>query len=51
MGRESSFSGFMIGQLKLIYKKSEKNVKWIPMIEAFEHYPQENVFQRKKNYK
>lgn len=48
MGRESAFSGFMLSKLKIIYKKSGKNVKWLPIIEAFEHYPQENVFQRKK---
>ena len=49
MGREVAFSSFMLKQIKSIYKKSSKNVKWIPVIEAFEHYPQENVFQRKKS--
>lgn len=48
MGREVAFSSFMLKQLKLIHKKSSKNVKWVPLIEAFEHYPQENVFQRKR---
>ncbi len=48
MGKETAFSGFMLKQLRLIYKKSGKNVKWIPVIEAFEHYSQENIFQRKK---
>lgn len=48
MGRETAFSSFMIKQLKNIYKKSGKNAKWIPVIEAFEHYPFENIFQRKK---
>ena len=48
MGRELSFAAFMLSQLKLVYKKSGKNVKWLPIIEAFEHYAQENVFQRKK---
>ena len=48
MGRETSFSGFILKQLKLIYKFSSKNPKWLPIIEAFEHYPQENILQRKK---
>ncbi|MBQ8887054.1 MAG: ATP-dependent DNA helicase RecG [Candidatus Gastranaerophilales bacterium] len=48
MGREVAFSVFMLKQIKLIYKKSSKNVKWIPIIEAFEHYAHENIFQRKK---
>lgn len=48
MGKELSFSGFMLKQIKLIYKKSGKNAKWIPVIEAFEHYSQENIFQRKR---
>ncbi len=48
MGKEVPFSGFMLKQLKQIYKLSLKNVKWLPIIEAFEHYSQENLFQRKK---
>ena len=48
MGRETSFSGFILKQLKQIYKFSSKNPKWLPIIEAFEHYPQENILQRKK---
>ena len=47
-GKESAFSEFMLKQLKQIYKYSGKNPKWIPVIEAFEFYPQENIFQRKK---
>lgn len=47
-GRETVFSGFMIKQLKLIYKYSGKNVKWLPLIESFEHYPTENMIQRKR---
>ena len=47
-GRESSFSGFILKQLRKIYKLSSKNPKWIPLIEAFEHYSMENIFQRKK---
>lgn len=48
MGKELAFSGFMLKQLNLIYKKSKKNTKWLPVIEAFEHYSQENIFQRKR---
>ena len=48
MGRESTFSGFMLKQLRLIYKGSSKNPKWLPVIEAFEHYKTDNVLQRKK---
>lgn len=48
MGREASFSGFMLKQLRKIYKLSSKNPKWLPVIEAFEHYSQENMLQRKK---
>ena len=48
MGKEIAFSGFMIKQIKLIYKFSGKNPKWLPIIESFEFYPQENIFQRKK---
>lgn len=48
MGKELAFAGFMLKQLKLIYKKSGKNAKWIPIIESFEHYPFENIFQRKR---
>lgn len=47
-GRESSFSGFMLKQLRQIYRASGKNPKWLPVIEAFEHYPSENMFQRRK---
>ncbi len=48
MGKESSFAGFILKNLKKIYINSGKNIKWLPIIEAFEHYPQENIFQRKK---
>lgn len=47
-GREADFSRFMLKQLNLIYKFSNKDVKWLPIIEAFEHYSQENMLQRKK---
>lgn len=48
MGKETAFSGFMIKQIKLIYKLSGKNPKWLSIMEAFSFYPQENIFQRKK---
>ena len=48
MGREVAFAGFMLKQLKSIYKYSGKNAKWLPVIEAFEHYKTDNMFQRKK---
>ena len=32
MGRETSFSGFILKQLKQIYKFSSKNPKWLPII-------------------
>lgn len=47
-GKETAFSKFMLKQINLIYKYSGKNVKWLPVIEAFERYSQENFFQRKK---
>ena len=49
MGKEAAFSGFILKQLRLIYKYSGKNPKWLPVIEAFEHYPTDNIFQRKKS--
>ncbi len=48
MGKEAAFSGFMLKQIKNIYKLSGKNPKWIPVMEAFGYYAQENIFQRKK---
>ncbi len=47
-GRESNFSGFMVKQLREISKLSGKNPKWTPILEAFEHYSQESMMQRKK---
>ena len=47
-GRETDFSGFMLKNLRQIYKLSKKNAKWLPVIEAFEHYSMENYLQRKK---
>ncbi len=47
-GRESNFAGFMIKQLRIIFRISGKNPKWTPILEAFEHYAQESIMQRKK---
>ncbi len=48
-GRENTFSGFMLKQIKQIYKNSHKDIKWLAVIEAFEHYPMETMMQRKKS--
>lgn len=50
-GRESTFSGFIKKEILKIYKLSKKNPKWLPIIEAFEHYPLENLPQRKRTIK
>lgn len=47
-GRESNFSEFMVKQLRKINKLSGKNPKWSAILEAFEHYSQESMLQRKK---
>ncbi len=47
-GRETQFSGFMLKELRNIYKLSKKNPKWLPVIEAFEQYKSDNILQRKK---
>ena len=48
MGKETDFAKFMLKQLRLIYRYSNKNPKWLPVIEAFEHYAHENILQRKR---
>lgn len=48
LGKQTAFSGFMLKNLRQIYKLSGKNPKWLPVIEAFEHYSMENIFQRKR---
>ncbi len=48
-GRENTFSGFMLKQIKQIYKNSHKDIKWLAVMEAFEHYPMETMMQRKKS--
>ena len=46
-GRTRSFSSFMCSQIKNELKKS-KNPKWQVLLEHFERYQTETVFQRKK---
>ena len=48
MGKETDFAKFMLKQLRIIYRASNKNPKWLPVIEAFEHYSHENILQRKR---
>ena len=48
MGREVDFSKFMLKQIRLIHKLS-KNPKWLSVMQAFEHYAIDNVFQRRKS--
>ena len=48
MGKETDFAKFMLKQLRIIYRYSNKNPKWLPVIEAFEHYAHENILQRKR---
>ncbi len=48
MGREVPFSAFMLKNIRIIYKSSSRNPRWLPIIEAFEHYSQDNMLQRKK---
>ena len=50
-GRETTFSGFMVKQIKQLYKDSGKDIKWLSVMEAFERYPAENMLQRKKTIK
>ncbi len=47
-GKESTFSSFLKKEIKKIYKITKKNPKWLALMEGFERYPQENIFQRKK---
>ena len=46
-GRESTFSGFIISQLKKIYKLTKKDSKWAILIEYFEHYEISSMLARK----
>ena len=47
-GRESTFSRFIKKEIEKIYKLSNKDPKWLPIIEGFSFYAQDNLPQRKK---
>ncbi len=47
-GKTSTFSDFLIKEMRKLYKYSGKNIVWENLIEAFSHYPFENVLQRKR---
>ena len=47
-GRTSTFSDFMIKEMRKLYKQSGKNIAWETLLEAFSHYPFENLLQRKR---
>ena len=47
-GNICTFSKFISQELKKIYKNSEKNPKWLTIIEAFERYPVESMPVRKR---
>ena len=46
-GRESTFSKFIITQLKKIYKLTKRETKWAVLIEYFEHYEVSSMLARK----
>ena len=47
-GKESTFSKFIISQLKKIYKLTKKETKWAVLIEYFEHYEMSSTMSRKR---
>lgn len=46
-GRETTFSKFIIAQLKKIYKLTKKDPKWAILVEYFEHYEISSMLSRK----
>ena len=46
-GKETTFSKFMISQLKKIYKLTKRETKWAVLIEYFEHYEISSMLARK----
>lgn len=48
-GKTQAFSSFIKNEAKKYYKQSKKNPKWAIIIETFEHYPFENVNERRKS--
>lgn len=47
-GKNSTFAKFIKGEILAAYKESNKNPKWQIMIEAFERYPFDTMFLRRK---
>ena len=47
-GKTSTFSQFLVKEMKKIYKLSGKSLVWENLIDAFSYYPYENVLQRKR---
>ena len=47
-GKKSCFSEFIISQLKIIYKNTQKAAHWLSLIEDFKHYKFETMPIRKK---
>lgn len=48
-GKTQAFSSFIKSEAKKYYKLSKKNPKWAVIIETFEHYPFDNVNERRKS--
>lgn len=48
-GKTQAFSSFIKNEAKKYYKLSKKNPKWAVIIETFEHYPFDNVNERRKS--
>lgn len=48
-GKTQAFSSFIKNEAKKYYKQSKKNPKWAIIIETFEHYPFDNVNERRKS--
>lgn len=47
-GKNSTFAKFIKGELLNAYKESKKNPKWQILLEAFERYPFDTMFLRRK---
>ncbi len=47
-GNQQYFAQFIQSELKIIYKNSKKNPKWITLIEAFDRYATESMPVRKR---
>lgn len=47
-GKEDSFSGFILKQLNIFYRKSKRNPKWLVLSKEFETYSMATVSVRRK---